>query len=845
MKKNSFTIVFLFYFLQVQAGRITGTITDDKGQPLPFASVMIKGTTKGTTANNQGKYFIEVEPGTYLVIAQYVGYNRAEKKVTVEDRPAIVNFELSLLQLALKEVVVRPGGEDPAYEIIRNAIKKRPVYENPLDSFTCEAYIKTLIKTRRLPNKILGQRIEEKDKNQMGVDSAGKGIIFLSESLTKVAYKKPDKTKLEVLSGRESGSNGYGFNFPTFINFYSNNVNVFASQLNPRGFVSPIADGALNFYRYIYLGSFWEEGKEINRIKVMARRKFEPAFSGIINITEGDWRIHSLDLIVTRESQLELLDTLTIKQIHVPVTPEVWRTKDQVITFTFKMFGIDALGSFLNVYNKYDINPGFRKKYFNNVVVQYDTAVNKKSKQYWDSIRPVQLEPEEAKDYKIKDSVFEGRRDSAFSKRSIDSLRKRQGPIKVKQVFWAGFNRSDFHPTHPTSVSWEPLLRSIQYNTVEGLVARVNFSVRRTFPIWKEQITLTPLLRYGFSNRHLNTSAQISFSKRAFTWDNDGGNSHRRTWIFAGGKRVSQFNKDNPITPLMNSIYTLADRKNYMKIYESWFGEISYSRRMDNGLQFIIRGVYEDRLPLSNTSDFSFFGSKQTKIFTPNYPFEKLTAQFSRHQAVVGSVSVEFKPGQRYIQFPRGKRPIGSRYPTLAVSFEKGIEKIFGSDANFDKWKFSVWDDINLKLFGRMRYRLGVGGFINDQSVFIQDYQHFNGNQLLFASEYLNSFQLAPYYANSTTAQFYAIGHLEHHFNGLLTNKIPFFRRLNWHLVGGANAFFVNRNNNYAEIFGGIENIFKVLRIDVVASYLDGKNGTVGVRVGLGGLLGNSIRLGR
>ncbi len=845
MKESLLFSISIFFVMAVNAGRITGTITDDKSQPLPFASVMIKGTTKGTTANNEGKYFIEVEQGTYTVIAQYVGYNRSEKKVTVEEKPVIVNFELSLLQLALKEVVVRPGGEDPAYEIIRNAIKKRPAYENPLDSFTCEAYIKTLIKTRKLPNKILGQRIEEKDKKQMGVDSAGKGIIFLSESLTKVAFKKPDRTKLEVLSGRESGSNGYGFNFPTFINFYSNNVNVFTSQLNPRGFVSPIADGAFNFYRYIYLGSFWEEGKEINQIKVMARRKFEPAFSGIINITEGDWRIHSLDLMVTKESQLELLDTLTIKQIHVPVTPAVWRTKDQVITFTFKMFGIDALGSFLNVYNKYDINPGFRKKYFNNVVVQYDTAVNKKSKQYWDSIRPVQLEPEEAKDYKIKDSVFEGRRDSAFSKRSIDSLRKKQGPVKIKQVFWSGFNRSDFHPTHPTNISWEPLLRSIQYNTVEGLVARVNFSVRRTIPAWKEQITLMPLLRYGFSNGHLNTSVQISFSKRAFTWDSDGGNSHRRTWTFAGGKRVSQFNRDNPITPLMNSIYTLADRKNYMKIYESWFGEVSYSRRMDNGLQFIIRGVYEDRLPLSNTSDFSFFGSKQTKIFTPNYPFEKLTAQFSRHQAVVGSVSVEFKPGQRYIQFPRGKRPIGSRYPTLAVSYEKGIETIFGSDVNFDKWKFSMWDDINLKLFGRMRYRLGVGGFINDRSVFIQDYQHFNGNQLLFASEYLNSFQLAPYYANSTTAQFYAIGHLEHHFNGLLTNKIPFFRRLNWHLVAGANAFFVNGNNNYAEIFGGIENIFKVLRIDVVASYLDGKNGTVGVRVGLGGLLGNSIRLGR
>lgn len=842
--RTVFTLFFFYCSFHLQAQRVYGTVFNEMGDLLPYASITVKGSTAGASANDKAKFSFSLPPGIYTLVCQRIGYTAQEQKIELKDQ-AEVTFILKLQKLTMDEVVIKSGGEDPAYAIIRNAVKKRNTYLNEVNGFSCGLYGKDMVKLRRLPERIMGIKVPKEDRQSMRLDSAGQGIIYLSESISKIYTQKPDKFKMDVISSRVSGSGGFGFTFPVFISMYNNNVNVFSGQLNPRGFVSPIADGALNFYRYIYLGSFWEEGKEINQIKVIARRKFEPAFSGIINITEGDWRIHSLDLIVTKESQLELLDTLTIKQIHVPVTPEVWRTKDQVITFTFKMFGIDALGSFLNVYNKYDINPGFRKKYFNNVVVQYDTAVNKKSKQYWDSIRPVQLEPEEAKDYKIKDSVFEGRRDSAFSKRSIDSLRKKQGPIKVKQVFWSGFNRSDFDPTHPTSISWEPLLRSIQYNTVEGLVARVNFSVRRTLPAWKEQITLTPLLRYGFSNRHLNTSAQISFSKRAFTWDSDGGNSHRRTWTFAGGKRVSQFNKDNPITPLMNGIYTLADRKNYMKIYESWFGEVSYSRRMDNGLQFIIRGVYEDRLPLSNTSDFSFFGSKRTNIFTPNYPFEKLTTQFSRHQAVVGSVSVEFKPGQRYIQFPRGKRPIGSKYPTLAASYEKGIETIWGSDVNFDKWKFSVWDDINLKLFGRMRYRFGVGGFINDRSVFIQDYQHFNGNQLVFASEYLNSFQLAPYYANSTTSRFYAIGHLEHHFNGLLTNKIPFFRRLNWHLVGGANAFFVNRNNNYAEIFGGIENIFKVLRIDVVASYLDGKSGTVGVRVGLGGLLGNSIRFGR
>jgi hypothetical protein len=150
---------------------------------------------------------------------------------------------------------------------------------------------------------------------------------------------------------------------------------------------------------------------------------------------------------------------------------------------------------------------------------------------------------------------------------------------------------------------------------------------------------------------------------------------------------------------------------------------------------------------------------------------------------------------------------------------------------------------MNFKLAGQLSYRLDIGGFFNNSIVFVQDYRHFNGNQIIFAGKYLNSFQVAPYYANSTTASFYATGHLEHHFNGLLTNKIPLFKQLNWNLVAGANAFYVNADNNYVEVFAGLENILKIFRVDVVASYLNGNTGQVAFRIGLGGLLGGKIRL--
>jgi hypothetical protein len=216
---------------------------------------------------------------------QYVGYATLTKKIEVGAADMQLDLQLQPQQLHLKDVVVTTGREDPAYEIIRNAIKKRESYRAPLDSFTCEAYIKTLIKTRRMPRKILGQKIDSSDWKEMNLDSSGKGIIYLSESLTKMAFKKPDKIKLEVLSGRESGSNGYGFNFPTFINFYENNVNVLTEAFAPRGYVSPIADGALNFYKYHYLGSFFEDGKGSKQDpghpekEVMSRCSQEPLIS--------------------------------------------------------------------------------------------------------------------------------------------------------------------------------------------------------------------------------------------------------------------------------------------------------------------------------------------------------------------------------------------------------------------------------------------------------------------------------------------------------------------------------------------------------------------------------------
>ena len=444
---------------------------------------------------------------------------------------------------------------------------------------------------------------------------------------------------------------------------------------------------------------------------------------------------------------------------------------------------------------------------------------------------------EEKMDYKVKDSIFELKKDSVLSQASVDSMNKKQGKIKWYDIFWKGVQRTHYSKTNNYQWGIEGLAKGLEYNSVEGIVLNINTNYSRYLKKWKTNFSMEPALRYGFGNGHLNAWADFYFRTR--DWETDK-KLRRQTWTFSGGKRVSQFNKANPIDPLNNTINTLFWGDNFMKIYENYFGSISFSKRYESGFRININTLYEDRIPLENTTGFTVFKKDSINI-TPNYPYEKILSQFTAHQAFIISIDVSIKPGQKYIQFPNRKASLGSKYPTFSFNYTKGMENIFGSDVNFDKWRFSINDDKNFKLAGLLKYKIGIGGFLNTNKVFIQDYQHFNGNRSTRASEYVNSFQLAKYYANSTTGSFYSYGHLEHHFNGLITNKIPLFKRLNWNMVVGGNAFYVNGSNNYVEVFAGLENILKLLRVDFVAAYTNGKRGLTGIRIGTGGILGSNV----
>ena len=378
------------------------------------------------------------------------------------------------------------------------------------------------------------------------------------------------------------------------------------------------------------------------------------------------------------------------------------------------------------------------------------------------------------------------------------------------------------------NISINPVIQSIGYNTVEGayLNLRGSWFKRLDSTGFRHNISFSPNIRYGFSNHHLNVSAQVNYNY---------GKKYISSWSVAGGKRMYQLNNTNPITSFDNTISTLLFERNYAKFYEAWFARINYLKGIGGGVTLFGNLQYQDRIPLENTSTYRMkdFADKE---FSPNYPEELVHKNFDRHQAVTGTVGITWRPGNRYIEFPDRTINVGSRYPTFSLSYTQGFHNILGSDIDYAKWRFGMNDNLNLKLGGTFRYNLSIGGFLKKDSVAVPDYVHFNGNQIFMSSGYLSSFQLLPYYKYSNVNKFYAEGHVEHHFNGLLTNKIPVFRKLNWHLVGGANAFYLNTDQYYSEVFVGLENIFKLIRVDWVWGFEKGHAATTGIRIGITGI---------
>ena len=830
-------LIFLLCLARLNSFGVTlhGTVYDTKNEKLGYSNIYVQGTSNGTSANAEGQYHLDLPAGTYEIVFQHLGYKQQVKTLTLT-RDLEVNVQLEELQYQIRDVVVN-GNQDPAIEVIKKAIERRKYFLNVVETYQCDAYVKGMERILEAPDKILGRKI-----NRTGILTGpnNSGILYLSESQSRLYYKKPNKFHEVIHSSKVSGkSNGFTFNSAQdfYFNFYERSITIpFIAQ---RPFISPLSENAFFYYNYKMLGAYKEGDRLVNKILVTPKRKTDPCFTGVLSIIEDNWNIHSLELYLTKANGIQYIDTLKVTQYFIPIKDNIWLPSQQRYDAKASFLGVKGDGYYLGIFKNYEVNDGFvhipattakadttkpqkkkteaqkkkeeqkaekkaEKKIFTPEIVKIENDANKRDTMFWDSIRPVPLTAIEMQDYQVKDSI-QVIRDSKVFKDSTDKKNNRTG---ISSIILGYVYRKQYKKIE---VDFPSLIDLVNFNTVEGANVHVHISIKKQFDT-QRRISFDPVLRYGFSNKQVNGMGTLTYSSSEI---------HNEFVRISGGRYVSQIDGSEPQTEFGNTWQSLVFKENFMKLYEQYFVRLSYSRELVNGLQGTIGLGYTRRSPLDNTNMFAFF-NKVKDNYTPNGVEIPGVADSSvgRHNSLRVDLHFHVVFGQTYVTRPDIKYRMESKYPELDLIFKEAIPVKGVSDQNFIMLEAQLKGNIPMKLFGTMFYRFGGGGFPLNKAIDYPDYKSFSGNFLTLGGTDLLGFYLLQYYRN-TTDQYFAEAHVEHHFGGFLFNKIPGIRKLRLDEVVGFHFLYTPVRKEYFQLNVGLANIFKIIRVDFVAGFED------------------------
>ena len=401
-----------------QLTKIMGTITDgDIGEPLPFVNIVFKGTSIGVTSDFEGNYSIETETPGDTLIASFIGYEKSYARVS-QGKFQVINFVMKSQNILLDDVIIRPG-INPAEVLLKKIIENKS-NNNPdhFDAYQYEAYNKIELDANNITEKFKNRNIY-KHFNFIfdNVDTStinGKTYlpIFLSESLSDVYGRKDprgfiEKIKATKISGinNQSAMQLLGDEF-LGTDIYDNYIQIF--QLN---FVSPIANGALPFYRYYLVDSAFFDDKWCYKVMYKPRHKQTLTFTGNFWVHDTTFAIKEIEMRIADDANMNYVNDLVIHKEFDIVDGEHWAVvRDNTIgDFNVIENNKRTLGFFgkkTTTYRNYIINQPKDSKFYNAPVniIMSDSAGDH-SEEVWTESRHEELSKDERTVYYMIDTL--------------------------------------------------------------------------------------------------------------------------------------------------------------------------------------------------------------------------------------------------------------------------------------------------------------------------------------------------------------------------------------------------------------------------------------------------------
>ena len=802
MKNIILLILFIFISNISISAILKGKIVDENNKPLPFASVYIKNTTYGVSADYNGKYFIELKPGTYTIVFSFIGYKTKEKKISLSTNQTI-NLDIILKNnlTNLNEIEVVANKEDKAKKILDNVRANRKLYLHSYDNYKCDNYIKTTIEKQESTNlrdSLLKKGVEIKTLD----DFFKKQNLNLIESVSEIYFKQPSKYK-EIVKAYND------YTEPKKPNSRSISISVEVgedniapetkTQKNPNIFYENISDANFNFYKNLikvpslcnqplkspisnasgidykfrFIESFYENGKKINKIEVIPRNKVSALFYGEIFIEDSTWALLSVDLSINERALLKYKNFRIIEN-YKQIKPNVYLPNRVEITYTIKNRKSNILGCTKISNKNYKIDIDIDKNLFNNEIKTFEPKALDQDSTYWKKIRPIALKNEEIK--------FISKTDSIKEYYTSDKFLDRQDSLYNALHWWSIFAGAGYQNHYNgINIFVGGLIQQVVPFGVGGYRHKLPISFSKELKN-KMILETTEEADYGFLNNDLKGKFSLGLMY------------YPKKFI----KTTVSFGNYYDLINNYASIEQTFSRSNYVNDKS-----IGISQRIE-----IFNGLF---------AKFSFDYNNQNPITDiklekwSNFVFGDLNKPVDFNQYIKSEFTLKLKYviNQQYVIKENKKIIIGKDYPEINFTYRKGFPNLFNSEVDFDYFEIGANDELKLARFGLSRWQIKFGTFTNKRNLRILEYKYFRGSDKYFFSDPVKSFQLLGPTLN--TANEFIQANYIHHFNGSILNQVPLFKYLKMSIAGGAGTMSIPRDNfAHFEMFAGVEKIFRI-----------------------------------
>ena len=799
---------------------ITGQVVEAvSGEPVPFASVFVKQSGVGVTADMDGKFALGLTGHPDSISVSALGFATQSKVLSAGPTQRVLFRMKKGGGVALAEVVVRPPGENPAFRILRQVQAHRAANDRAaLSAAEYNSYSRTEVSLADLPKSMANRKVV-KDIRALAVRQGAAAAadpdaplpLFAAEVSSRVYQKFGPLRRREDIEHKQMRGAGpregsvlsqmLGSNFQNF-DFYPNWQNILGKD-----FISPLADGGRLTYDYdlqdsVFIGKDW-----CYKLAVVPKRAHDLAFTGTVWVTAESYALRRIDVVASEKANINFVSDLHIYQDLTPPgqgpglpvrTRLVVGIRPSQSQAAMRVRFTTVNSDFVR--NQPHTETGFYDKPIVSTVMEPGSDTQTKgllsgmlpsgtTEGYFDKNRPDTLSLSEQQTFAVLDSA-----------RSLPSVRSTLDWI---DLFVNGYK-------HAGPLELGPIINSFAFNNFEGARFRFGF---RTTPAISRNFVVQPYVAYGTKDGRFKYGIKGSYI------------AERQHWLVLS----AEFKHDVEQAALLDNDF-LPD--NNLFVAASRWGRFT-----------------EGRPVLRNLSTFSiqrdlFHGFTQTVMLREQNikilndyvyrrePESDITPHLTLSELVVES---RYAPDENLVQAENRRKAIGLRkWPVFTFRYILGMRDFFtGSRDIYQKFNLTVNQSLSLGHLGRLGYR-AEGSYTPDYlpALFLKIPL---GNQTPFYNA--NAFNLMNYFEFVTDRSVSL--RLDQHFEGAILNMVPGVRSLNWRLVATANVLYgdlstANRQQPtdaqgnpqrpvpalgklpYVEVGYGIENIFRFIRVDFI-----------------------------